>query len=77
MEKIEGLSDDKFLEAKKLNEVIRNLNELQERVEVLRKSAVYSLAGLKSLIGMGKSEECGEMVNKIEKILGELDVKVE
>ncbi len=43
MEKIEELSDEKFLEAKTLNKVIRNLNELRERVEKLEeKSQTYA-----------------------------------
>ncbi len=39
MEKIEQLSDDEYLEFKKLNEVIKNLNELQGRVERLEKKS--------------------------------------
>ena len=39
MEKIEELGDDKFIEVKRLNEVIRNLNELQGRVERLEKKS--------------------------------------
>ena len=39
MEKIEELGEDKFIEVKRLNEVIRNLNELQGRVERLEKKS--------------------------------------